>query len=326
MKKLIKKAALVLAAGALSACILTGTAEARGGEWLKKGDKWMYSDWNGNMLNNQWEKIDKNWYHFNNKGYMDTGWQKISGKWYYFGSKGIMRTGWQKISGNWYYFGTAGSMKTGWQRISGDWYYFGKNGIMRTGWVKISNAWYYFQKSGEMVTGSRVISGKKYTFDADGKWIKDVSPDNIEEDCLIFSGHRYKVFNIGNGHTWEEARDFCIAQGGHLATITSKNEQNVILAYLQESIPEVDVWIGLTDKDSEGDWSRWVTGEKVTYTNWADGQPDNYNGDNYDNQDYAVISNGIRSGRNYYIAAGEWDDIDYLSNTNLGYLLCEWDK
>jgi len=33
-------------------------------------------------------------------------------------------------------------------------------------------------------------------------------------------------------------------------------------------------WIGLTDIFQEGNFV-WVTGEKVTYTNWYDGQPSN---------------------------------------------------
>ena len=30
-----------------------------------------------------------------------------------------------------------------------------------------------------------------------------------------------------------------------------------------------DCWIGLHDKDAEGDWDTWMSGAPVTYSNWA---------------------------------------------------------
>ena len=33
-------------------------------------------------------------------------------------------------------------------------------------------------------------------------------------------------------------------------------------------------WIGLTDKDAEGNW-KWVSGETSSYRNWSGPQPDN---------------------------------------------------
>ena len=39
-------------------------------------------------------------------------------------------------------------------------------------------------------------------------------------------------------------------------------------------------WIGLNDAASEGTFA-WVSGEPVTYTNWAPGEPNNAGGEDY---------------------------------------------
>ena len=81
--------------------------------------------------------------------------------------------------------------------------------------------------------------------------------------------HKYQLFDYGWGDntvTWLEAKEF--AEGndkGHLATITSKDEQAVITKLLKDyGVSGSSYWIGLKGKRTGGSW---VTGEKVTYTN-----------------------------------------------------------
>ena len=72
---------------------------------------------------------------------------------------------------------------------------------------------------------------------------------------------------------WTDASVMAQSYGGHLATITSQEEQDFLGNY--------GGWIGLTDENVEGQWE-WVTGEPVNYTNWIDGEPnDAGNGEDY---------------------------------------------
>lgn len=124
-----------------------------------------------------------------------------------------------------------------------------------------------------------------------------------------FNDHAYYVSN--SSMHWTEARDACVAAGGHLATIGSAEEnafiwnQAVILRGPSGGAP----WIGFTDSSVEGQWL-WETGEPVTYTNWAPGQPDNSNGD----QDYAHMWAAF--------GGGTWDDV---GNDDLDYAILEID-
>ena len=62
-----------------------------------------------------------------------------------------------------------------------------------------------------------------------------------------------------------------------MATITSQEENDFIQQSLYSMTSEEDVWIGLTDEYEEGNW-QWVTGENISYTNWAEGEPNNAGG------------------------------------------------
>jgi len=72
-----------------------------------------------------------------------------------------------------------------------------------------------------------------------------------------FQGHTYQVFN--DSLTWEDAKTICEAKGGHLATITSIQEQEFIGQIIENGAKDF-YWLGGTDKANEGYWT-WVTGE-----------------------------------------------------------------
>jgi len=124
------------------------------------------------------------------------------------------------------------------------------------------------------------------------------STDTAEEKS--YSGSRYMLTN--GSKNWEAAQAEARQKGGNLVTINSAAEEQWIKQNFGESR---SLWIGLNDRAQEGQFE-WVSGEAVTYTNWAPGEPNNAQGD----QDY---------GRMNYGSNQQWDD--HFTNINLQGLI-----
>jgi tetratricopeptide (TPR) repeat protein/peroxiredoxin len=130
------------------------------------------------------------------------------------------------------------------------------------------------------------------------------------------NGHFYK--RLTRPMTWPEARDFCTRLGGHLATVTSREEND----FLYQNFARDHVcWLGASDEAKEGDW-QWVTGEPFVFTNWFRGEPNNDKGKEH----FLVM--GTQPGIRYNFGAS-WNDHEVtgtLANGPAMYPICEWDS
>ena len=88
-----------------------------------------------------------------------------------------------------------------------------------------------------------------------------------------------------DGLSWDEAEAYAVRLGGHLVTVNDQAEQD----WLSATFRGDGLLIGFSDLASEGRWV-WASGERVTYTNWAPGQPDNFRGEGPGGQDFAVLN------------------------------------
>jgi hypothetical protein len=82
-----------------------------------------------------------------------------------------------------------------------------------------------------------------------------------------FRGHWYKVMR--EKATRQQAQEKCVALGGHLATLTSADENEFVRELARKA--NEPVWIGLC---LEGGQWKWVTGEKLDFQAWGAGEPD----------------------------------------------------
>lgn len=98
-----------------------------------------------------------------------------------------------------------------------------------------------------------------------------------------YGGHTYELYDIQNyPWSWSGAESYCESIGAHLVSITSQQEQNVIMELTEQGNSE-GYWIGGNDRITEGVWE-WSSGEVLSYTNWQETQPDNW-----DNEDYMIF-------------------------------------
>ena len=130
----------------------------------------------------------------------------------------------------------------------------------------------------------------------------------VDASVIDYNGHSYALFDIGS--SWEEAEAYCESVGGHLAVISTQEENDVIHAYAQSRGCD-NVYIGYSDASNEGNWE-WVNGESSSYTNWNEDEPNAYTPE----ENYAVMSQN-----------GCWNDCAYtpfVENGNIIYV-CEWE-
>lgn len=117
--------------------------------------------------------------------------------------------------------------------------------------------------------------------------------------------HQYKIFY--DTLTWEEAKAACEAKGGHLATITSEEEQQKLNLY---NAGNHNLWIG-GYKNADGQWC-WVNGEPWTYENWGDGEPNN--------------SSNVVAGESCVAMWPEkWNDLANSNKYEQSGYICEWE-
>jgi len=96
------------------------------------------------------------------------------------------------------------------------------------------------------------------------------------------NGHLYHILT---NSTWTDAEAFAVSLGGHLVTINNVAENTwVANTFSQYGSINRALWIGINDAAIEGTFV-WSSGEAVTYTNWAPGEPNNAGG----NEDYGYI-------------------------------------
>ncbi|NVN94214.1 MAG: gliding motility-associated C-terminal domain-containing protein [Bacteroidetes bacterium] len=120
--------------------------------------------------------------------------------------------------------------------------------------------------------------------------------DSIANFTYIGKLNNHLYYRSNYQTDWQSAKIACQAKGGHLATISSIQENNLLFNYCNGYSQQT--WFGFTDEVIEGDW-KWITGEPVCYTNWAPGEPNN----SYGGEDYSTL----------WCSINGWNDGDYIA-------------
>jgi len=136
---------------------------------------------------------------------------------------------------------------------------------------------------------------------------------------------QWRVEDGGNGHwyafkaestviCWHDARALCELQGGHLASITSPAENQLLLSLTIPNDPggiQGGPYIGGTCEGLPwGQWN-WITGEPFSYTAWMSGAP-----------------NGSSGSTEQYLHFWRWSNLGWNDQVDCGGLmfsyLIEW--
>lgn len=107
------------------------------------------------------------------------------------------------------------------------------------------------------------------------------------------NGHIYQIYDMPV--SWNTAKTVCEQKGGHLLTINSQTEQDIINSLVSES---EHLFYNIGGYKTDDNTWKWITNEPFSYTYWAVGEPNNSNGlENYlsifGTSDYTGLWNDI---------------------------------
>ncbi|XP_053533518.1 C-type lectin domain family 4 member M [Ictalurus punctatus] len=154
------------------------------------------------------------------------------------------------------------------------------------------------QSSYNIVTSERnrlqnSYNALKYEKDAIQKKLTEI--DSCPSGWTRFLSSCYRVSPFKN--TWEESRHECRRTGADLVIINSREEQQFVSGL------GLNVWIGLTDREQEGEW-KWVDNTPLESGYWKNNEPNNivYL---YADEDCAEVISNIGSSS----VISNWNDI-----------------
>lgn len=119
------------------------------------------------------------------------------------------------------------------------------------------------------------------------------------------NNHTYRLLSSA---TWTASEAEAISLGGHLVTINDQAEQDWVFSIFggYGGVQRL-LWIGLNDVAIEGQFT-WTSGEPVTYTKWAPGEPNNANG----------IEDHVSMYYPNHSASSRWNDWDVRTSDPIG--------
>ena len=110
----------------------------------------------------------------------------------------------------------------------------------------------------------------------------------------------------------DESRKFCEKFNSHLVEINSEEENTAILAEIGQQgfhSRNIEFWLGITDRHSEGNWVLESTGESLPFSKWETFQPD----DGGEGEDCAHLgSTGKWNDRFCEVEMQHWNGNDYI--------------
>jgi len=141
-----------------------------------------------------------------------------------------------------------------------------------------------------------------------------------ETKPIAFGHSRYQL--IRSQASWMQAKTEAEFKGGHLATITTKEEADWVRETFGPELPRkwTRIWIGAYQADHNSPW-HWVTDEEFTVTDWMPGEPNSAKNPNSKPPFCASLSNSTDNA-----GSNGWDDSPPAGGSVvIGYLI-EWDE
>ncbi|HEX3624725.1 MAG TPA: C-type lectin domain-containing protein [Verrucomicrobiae bacterium] len=139
--------------------------------------------------------------------------------------------------------------------------------------------------------------------------IEDVLSINQLASGSVVNPYNHHTYILLRPASWERSEKLAVKLGGHLATIRNQAEEDWVFKTFGRygGTPRL-LWIGLNDLEKKFHYS-WTSGESDSYTDWAQGEPNNAG---LGGEDYVAIFYPGHSQEN------KWNDWDTRGRDPIG--------
>lgn len=137
---------------------------------------------------------------------------------------------------------------------------------------------------------------------------------------IRYNDNDYLLFN--NSLSWTDAENACEQMGGHLVTISNRDENTAVTELARDNL-HPHYWIGL-HRNQSNHWA-WVTGETISetgYENWATDEPSESTDNQFGFENVAhIVTNHPKSKK----TEGTWNDqFDHYEDPASVYEICKF--
>ena len=126
--------------------------------------------------------------------------------------------------------------------------------------------------------GSTGAKGAKGEPGKDGLMWCNLGSHNVIETTVLSTKKSVILIKPDGEKTWRQAYNTCKSICGSLYFPSARIENKEVGALIKKHVGWSSIWLRISDEEREGHWKDPDNKERLTFTNWGSGQPDNNGG------------------------------------------------
>ena len=141
-------------------------------------------------------------------------------------------------------------------------------------------------------------------------WCNLSNAGRIKAKTILSTSKNIIMLKPHSPKTFHEAENLCKSICGRIYFPSSLAENNEVFEIASKGgFIDEDIWLRITDEDTEGIWKDAENEESLTFKNWGNGQPNN------------LSRNGQHHA--FFLSSGKWGDAN-ADHDHFPHVICEF--